>query len=212
MPELLPSEAARFDEVCRLGHDQLVPIAETVALSFADDPIWRWLFSGDQSELTTQQMTAFSRYIVATMVAPREIHGFRDHRAVALWHSPQSAAADAAADSDELRSDFEQNVAPLLHDLAALREFSTAMHAHRPDEPHWYLSTIGTRPGHQGQGTGARLLTTMHNRCDRLGLPIYLESSNPANYAFYHRNGYVETTEFTAAGSPPLRGFRREPA
>lgn len=207
--DLLPSEAARFDEVCRLGHDQLASIASTVALAFADDPIWRWLFTGGQSAMSDEQMSAFARYLVSGMVAPREIHGFRHHRVVALWHPPGWTEPEAFA--AEQQRDFAANVAPLVHDTAVLGDLSAAMRSHRPDEPHWYLSTIGTHPDHQGKGLGARVLGAMHARCDQLGLPIYLESSNPANYAFYRRHGYIEAQEFSAAGSPKLLGFSRTP-
>lgn len=207
--DLLPSEVARFDEVCRLGHDQLGSIAATVALSFADDPVWRWLFSGDQSPMAAEQMTAFARYLVGGMAAPREIHGFRHHRTVALWHPPVSPEPDVVDEAHQ--ADFATNVAPLLHDVGALGDFAAAMQSHRPDEPHWYLGILGTHPEYQGRGLGGRVLGAMHDRCDRLGLRIYLESSNPANYAFYRRHGYVEVEQFSAAGSPPLLGFTRTP-
>lgn len=208
--DLLPSEAARFDEVCRLGHDQLESIATTVALSFADDPVWRWLFSGDQTPMTTEQMMGFARYLVSRVVAPKEIHGFRHHRAVALWHPPITTDSDTStADSSEPDAYFADHVAPLMVRVGSLGELAAALQARRPKKQHWYLGIIGTLPGHQGQGMGARLLQTMHSRCDRLGLSTYLESSNPANYDFYRRNQYVETEEFAVAGSPPLIGFSR---
>jgi len=212
--DLLPSEAARFEEVCRLGLDQLESIATTVALSFADDPVWRWMFSGDQSPMTTEQMMALARYLVDSMVAPREIHGFRHHRCVALWHPPVS---DTPNDHDQQieqqrNAAFVAQVASLLHDPAAVGEFSAALHAHRPLEPNWYLGVIGTHPDHQGKGLGAQVLRSMHSRTDALGVATYLESSNPANHSFYRQNGYTETTEFSGGGSPALLGFWRDPA
>lgn len=210
--EMLPSEAARFEEVCRLGHDQLAPVAATVAAAFAEDPIWRWMFSGDQRPMTDQQRLGFARYFVSGIVAPGEIHGFRHHGAVALWTAPTTSATKPDPAIAEQRSAaFAANVAPMIADLGSVRSLAETMAARRPAEPHWYLGILGAHPDRQGQGFGGRVLQPMHDRCDRVGLPIYLESSNPANDSFYSHLGYEEGSTFSAAGSPDLKSFLRQP-
>lgn len=83
------------------------------------------------------------------------------------------------------------------------------MRSHRPEEPHWYLGILGTHPDSQNQGLGSAVLQTMLAKADHLGVPTFLESSNPRNYGFYQRHGYTEQAELTVQDSPPLLGFWR---
>lgn len=210
--DLEPSEAARFDEVCRFGQDRREDIATTVALAFADDPIWKWILGLDRT-ITLDQGMPLARMLVAASSAADEIHGFRHFGAVALWSAP-SGTVDAEVERrrDERAAPFREAFGALLGDRALnVGPLGEVMRANRPDEPHWYLGIIGTRPDHQGQGLGSRVLTTMLNRCDRLGLPTYLESSNPRNHAFYARHGYQELGTISALDSPEIMRFRRNP-
>ena len=51
---------------------------------------------------------------------------------------------------------------------------------------------------------GARLLAPVLARCDRDGLPAYLESSNPRNLPFYERHGFVRRTAVPLPSGCPL--------
>jgi ribosomal protein S18 acetylase RimI-like enzyme len=59
-----------------------------------------------------------------------------------------------------------------------------------PHEPHFYLPMIGIDPPYQGRGIGSALMRPVLERCDREGIPAYLESSNERNVALYERNGF----------------------
>ena len=64
--------------------------------------------------------------------------------------------------------------------------------AHHPrDEPHYYLSLLGTHPDHRGNGRGMGLLAANLATIDDLAMPAYLESSNRANDHRYERLGFV---------------------
>jgi GNAT superfamily N-acetyltransferase len=57
-----------------------------------------------------------------------------------------------------------------------------------PKTPHYYLGGLGTDPQWQGRGLGSAVLAPVLERCDRDGVPAYLESSKESNVAFYaHR-------------------------
>lgn len=213
MSNLLPSESARFEEICRLGIDRIEPLADTIARAFADDPIWRWIYHGNQDPLTHEDALVLARYLLADMSPIDEVHGFRHHHACALWHAPLVPANKTiVAAHKEAPSPYgDAFVDKLSHRLPALGELTTKMAEHRPEEPHWYLGILATHPSRQSQGLGGRVLAAMHERCDELAIPCFLESSNPQNYGFYRRHGYVETSEFSAADSPPLLGFWRTP-
>jgi ribosomal protein S18 acetylase RimI-like enzyme len=73
---------------------------------------------------------------------------------------------------------------------AFMRLGSNAARAH-PTEPHWYLVVLGVRPSHQGHGHGSRLVAAGLHPADRDGTASYLETSDPANVAFYQRFGFT---------------------
>ena len=81
-----------------------------------------------------------------------------------------------------------------------------------PPAPHYYLHTLGTRRVSQGHGVGSAVLAPMLDRCDREGVPAYLESSNPRNVAFYARHGFETQGRVPLPdGAPPITRMWREP-
>jgi GNAT superfamily N-acetyltransferase len=59
-------------------------------------------------------------------------------------------------------------------------------------------------PVHQGRGHGAALLRYALERCDREGLPAYLESSNSRNVPLYERHGFEPMGSIQAGSSPTV--------
>ncbi|MBH5335293.1 GNAT family N-acetyltransferase [Streptomyces pactum] len=89
-----------------------------------------------------------------------------------------------------------------------------AMEKVHPSEPHWYLAVIGTDPDprFRGKGHGAALMRSRLERCDRLGLPAYLEASDPENVPYYERFGFEVTGILPApAGAPRVPTMWRRP-
>lgn len=88
--------------------------------------------------------------------------------------------------------------------LRALHTESVMFKEH-PREEHWYLHVIGTEPDWQGRGVGAALLRSRLERCDREGLPAYLESSKVTNVPLYEHFGFEVTgTLGMPAAAPPI--------
>jgi ribosomal protein S18 acetylase RimI-like enzyme len=78
-------------------------------------------------------------------------------------------------------------------------------------EPHYYFAYVGVSPEAQGQGLGTALMRPTLDRCDKEGLPTYLEASTERNAALYERLGFELKDELRFAGSPPLRLMLRPP-
>lgn len=79
-----------------------------------------------------------------------------------------------------------------------------------PDGPHWYLEVLGVRPASQGLGVGSALLQPALVRADRDRLPCHLETSDPANLAFYERFGFTFVEDHQlVVGGPPHYSMRR---
>jgi GNAT superfamily N-acetyltransferase len=76
---------------------------------------------------------------------------------------------------------------------------------------HHYFSNIGVAPEAQGKGLGSRLMRPTLDRCDKEGLPAYLEASSERNAALYERLGFQCTEVLRFAGSPPLALMMRPP-
>jgi ribosomal protein S18 acetylase RimI-like enzyme len=75
---------------------------------------------------------------------------------------------------------------------------------HHPHEPHYYLPFVGVQPDWQARGIGSALLRPVLERCDRDGVPAYLEASSERNLALYERHGFevVETLPLPGGGPP----------
>jgi GNAT superfamily N-acetyltransferase len=78
-------------------------------------------------------------------------------------------------------------------------------------EPHYYVRDIGVNPGIQGRGLGSALMRPTLDRCDREGLPAYIEASSERSAALYARLGFQLIEELRVWGSPPLRLMLRPP-
>lgn len=72
-----------------------------------------------------------------------------------------------------------------------------------PHTLHYYLLALGVVPEMQGRGLGTQLMRPILERCDRDGIPAYLESSKEINVPLYERNGFKVTEEYTVSGGGP---------
>lgn len=59
-----------------------------------------------------------------------------------------------------------------------------------PDENSCHLWFIGVLPYLQGKGLGTEMISALQKICSEKKLPIYLETSNLRNLAFYKKNGF----------------------
>ncbi len=87
--------------------------------------------------------------------------------------------------------------------VTTLRLLSTVESLH-PQEPHWYLASLGTAVDQQGKGVGSALMRPVLAHCDAEGLPCYLESSKERNVPFYRRHGFEVVQEVRLPGDGPL--------
>jgi RimJ/RimL family protein N-acetyltransferase len=66
------------------------------------------------------------------------------------------------------------------------------------------------RPSRQGHGHGTALLRPILDRCDREGVPAYLEASNPRCARLYERLGFTTTGTIRPLGAPPIQLMWRD--
>ncbi len=114
--------------------------------------------------------------------------------------------------ADELTPSDEEELVRLVgefiggdHGNEVLQLLARFEEAHPHDEPHYYLSIVGTHDDHRGHGIGEGLLAENLKLVDAEHMPAYLESSNPGNLQRYLRLGFEPTGEiFVPDGRPAV--------
>jgi ribosomal protein S18 acetylase RimI-like enzyme len=81
---------------------------------------------------------------------------------------------------------------------------------HRPRRLHYYLSTLGVDPLHQGQGIGKTLLSHVIALADQEERLIYLSSTNPKAIPLYEKFGF-ETISVTSPLGTASHHMERKP-
>ncbi|MGM0355470.1 GNAT family N-acetyltransferase [Streptomyces sp. ECR3] len=165
--------------------------------AFQGDPVSGWVFPGEEHRRATHHrlMAAFAD----TVLAEGRIDLVEDGTACALWlpvpAAPvaESAEPAAPAGADDTAGDeaetLRQEVDPENGRVELIGRLMAE--AHPADRAHEYLWMIGVVPGHQGRGLGTALIRPVLERCDREGLPAYLEASSPRSVPLYERLGFA---------------------
>ena len=174
-----------------------------MAEAFFDDPMFGWLMP-DDSKRRTYLRRYFGIELRHLALARGRVWTTGDLAGAALslppgaWRSP-------------LRVTLLEGSAFGIHLYRAAR-VGAAIEWRHVRESHYYVRDVGVHPDMQGRGIGGALLRPTLDRCDREGLPAYLEASSERNAALYERHGFRITSELRVAGSPPLRLMLRPPA
>ena len=187
--------------VRRAATADIDPVTETITLAFAGDPVWGPALAAPEGG--TDHLAAYWRRFVASSQEQGGLWMLDDGAAVSVWIPPGGQELDGVG----LVTLEAFNLATLGPDRArGLHELYDRFEANHPTaEPHAYLSLLATHPDHRGRGVGQMLLAEILSRWDGLGVPSYLESTNPANDHRYERAGFRRSGGFTAVrGDAPI--------
>ncbi len=170
-----------------------------LAAAFEEDPIFSWLLPKEN-----QRFARLLRFFELEL------------RHVALpvgrvWTAAHSVGASLELPPGAWRMPLGAQVA---HGPAFVRAFGTHLpratvlltliERRHIREPHYYIPYIGVAPDAQGRGLGTALLRPTLDRCDREGVPAYLEATSERNAALYERLGFKRRGELRLGSSPPL--------
>lgn len=180
------------------GLNQADLVGEIIADAFDDDPVNRWVMNTDRGFAPIYCRLARHVYLKRGF---SDLAG--DGSGATMWLPPGE------------KSDLPWWAFPrfgiILLQMGGLTALSrgiradTAMAAHHPREPCYYLFAIGVRPGNQGRGIGGQLIRTGLARAERDGMPAYLENTKEQNLAFYYGAGFEVLEEFRfGEGAPPV--------
>jgi ribosomal protein S18 acetylase RimI-like enzyme len=169
-----------------------------LAEAFFDDPVFGWLMPGDG-----RRRARLRRYFGIDLRHYVLPHG-------RVWTTGDLTGAALTLPPGAWRvpppTTLLQGSAFGIH-LSRAARIGFAMewrHAHELREPHYYVRDIGVHPDMQGRGLGSALMAPTLERCDREGLPAYIEASSERSAALYERLGFEHVKELRVGGSPPL--------
>jgi len=175
---------------------------DTLTAAFATDPAVRWMYA--EPDRYYRYFPRFVHAVGGRAVEQGTAYCSDDYKGAALWLPP-----GVGPDEEPLAALLRTSVHAADRDavFAVLDE----MARYHPSEPHWYLPLIGVAPSHQGRGCGSALMRHALLRCDRDGLPAYLESSNARNVPLYQRHGFEVMGTIQVGSSPPIIPMLRPP-
>jgi GNAT superfamily N-acetyltransferase len=173
-------------------------ITNIIALSFANDPLWGLAMR--RADGRTDHHPAFWALFVAGALRYPWTWLLGDGAATSIW-IPPGGTEMGSAQEERLQQLASEQLGESAKDYFEL--FDRFERAHPRDEPHYYLSLLGTHPDHRGKGLGMWLLAHDLELIDAEHLPAYLESSNAANDHRYARLGFEPVGEVSYPGDGP---------
>lgn len=182
--------------------------AEVLVASHADYPAFRAVFPDPARR--ERALRPFFRGTIADAVRAGVVEGERvDGRlaGVAVWLPPGAAALDTRRKLAMFPA-LLRVMAAAPRSFGRFARFGANVEKAHPDDAHWYLVVLGVRPEHHGRGIGRALLESGLRRADG---DVYLETSDPANVAFYERFGFtvVDPALHLVPDGPPHVAMRR---
>ena len=179
----------------RMTRENKSEVVEVLAAAFRDYPVMRYVLrsAGDDYEQHLRDLVGF--FCEARYVKNGHVLGIREGQelaAAALIDEPVHLK------SLTLKSELRQLEESIGTDaFKRLEKYETITSAEEPQEPHWFLGTIGVHPKKQGKGY-ARILMDYARQMseqDPRSAGVCLSTEDPENVKFYKRFGYHVLSE-----------------
>jgi ribosomal protein S18 acetylase RimI-like enzyme len=194
-------------QVRKATPDDVPALARSLARAFYEDPVFAWMLP-DPADRLQRAERGFAFYLRKVYLPHEQCYTLAGGGGGALWLPPGQWHLGL----------FEQlRLAPGMiratgRRLPWILMALAKIESNHPSADHHYLAFVGVEPELQGKGMGTALMRPVLERCDRDGLPAYLEASSPRNRACYERQGFEVTEEFHfPRGGPPSWRMWREP-
>ncbi len=182
-------------------------VVATVTAAFAEDPGWAFIFGEEYGRLAAD----FAGALFDVRVAGRNVWVSDDLAGVAMWDPPVEGKDSAGAEgyAEEVWASYRATAGEAA--WGRLEIYNNAVAGVVPDEPHWYLGVLATKPERREEGMATALLSPILGEADRLGVVCCLETSTVGNRRFYERRGFVQAGEIILPGGPDTWWLGRGP-
>ncbi|MET8272776.1 GNAT family N-acetyltransferase [Streptomyces sp. NPDC005096] len=173
--------------------------------AFHHDPVSGWVFPDEAHRRAVHGK--FLGVFVDVTLAEGRVDLLEDGTGVALW---LPVPAGAPTEEDTTPALMRATADPDNERAELVGRLTGAIHPH--DRAHEYLLMIGVSPDRQGDGIGATLIADVLERCDRDGVPAYLEASSARSRRLYERLGFTFMgTTVELPDGPSMWPMWREP-
>jgi GNAT superfamily N-acetyltransferase len=171
-------------------------IGRLLGEAFMDDPVstWAWPDAEVRRAVHPRFFGVFAKHgLAGGMVDVTE-----DGAGAAVWlpvpagsggGGGTAGSAGSAGGGDRMGADIAEALGESGERSAVINKLMEQHHPH--ERAHLYLLALGVLPGRQGGGLGRALLEPVLERCDRQGVPAYLEASSERSAALYARLGFA---------------------
>ncbi len=177
--------------------------AALLGRAFDADPLFRWLYPSDGRRLGW--VTWFMGVTLRQALASGTVFAVDDGGSLAGVASCIPPGRWPLGTMSFVRAGLA--LPPGLPTWRSLREgvaLDRAVLARHPPVPHWYLYVLGVDPAAKGRGFGGALLRAVTESADRDGVPVHLETSNPANLSLYRKFGFEVVEKLVLGDAPPV--------
>ncbi len=158
-------------------------VSRLLHVAFVDDPVSVWVFP-DRADRHVRHGVLMGAFLDLTLTDGR-VEITEDGTAAALWlFVPAGQQGD-----DGGPAVIRETVDPANERIEVVGRLTEEVHP--TDRAHEYLQLVAVEPDRQGEGLGGALISSTLDRCDRDGLPAYLEASTPRSRGLYERLGFA---------------------
>ncbi|HEY2069442.1 MAG TPA: GNAT family N-acetyltransferase [Rhizomicrobium sp.] len=173
-------------------------VAQTLARSFYDDPVFSHFLPDDATRLA--KLVRVWRILFRLGLPHKACFTTEGYESITLWRPPNGwhvSLLDYIINGPALIGIFGTGLGRVLSTTGGMEKI-------HPHTPHWYLQTIGTDPAKQGKGYGGVIMRSQLAVADAAHLPCYLESSKDTNIPIYQSFGFQVTGEMQVPDGPKI--------
>ncbi|MCB5169167.1 GNAT family N-acetyltransferase [Streptomyces bambusae] len=190
------------------GADDRDAVAALLDRAFQEDPVSSWVFPDPAHRRAVHGK--FLGVFVDVALAEGWVDLAEDGSAAALWLRVPAGDPEGGAEEDDVPALMRRTADPDNERCELVGRLTGAVHP--TGEEHAYLLMIAVAPGRQGRGLGTELIGPVLERCDREGLPAYLEASSARSRGLYERLGFAFTgTAVQLPDGPQMWPMWRKP-
>jgi GNAT superfamily N-acetyltransferase len=160
-------------------------LSQVIAEAFHGLAPARWLIGNPHGR--REIFPRYFRIFVEHAMTRGTVHTTPERTAAALW---LPIGPDGPIPPEGYSARLAEATGPWVRRFMA---FDAELDRHHPAGiSHHHLAILAVHPDVQHQGTGAALLRAYHSMLDDVGIPAYLEASEPGTRVWYLRHGYTD--------------------